>query len=59
MAVVGVMVVVSPMVVVGPMVGPFLVVVVTGTGVWVGHNALDARPKSVGPTGGRLALRLP
>jgi hypothetical protein len=32
-------------------------VAVTWTGVWVGHNAQDARPQPSAPGGGRLAQR--
>ncbi len=38
-------------------VSPVVVIAVTGTGVWVAHNAQDARPEPFGPSYGRLAIR--
>ena len=38
-------------------VSPVVVVAVTGTGVWVAHNAQDARPEPFGSSGGRRAIR--
>jgi hypothetical protein len=47
----------SPVAVVSPMAVVRHLVAVTWTGVWVGHNAQDARPQPSAPGGGRLAQR--
>ena len=57
MAVVSPVAVVSPMAVASPMAVVRHLVAVTWTGVWVGHNAQDARPQPSAPGGGRLAQR--
>jgi hypothetical protein len=57
MAVVSPMAVASPVAVVSPMAVVRHLVAVTWTGVWVGHNAQDARPQPSAPGGGRLARR--
>jgi hypothetical protein len=56
-AVVSPMAVASPVAVVSPMAVVRHLVAVTWTGVWVGHNAQDARPQPSAPGGGRLAQR--
>jgi hypothetical protein len=57
MAMVSPIAVASPVAVVSPMAVVRHLVAVTWTGVWVGHNAQDARPQPSAPGGGRLAQR--
>jgi hypothetical protein len=57
MAMVSPTAVASPVAVVSPMAVVRHLVAVTWTGVWVGHNAQDARPQPSAPGGGRLAQR--
>jgi hypothetical protein len=59
MAMVSPTAVASPVAVVSPMAVDRHLVAVTWTGVWVGHNAQDARPQPSAPGGGHLAHAMP